>query len=104
MAGLRGPHTLAEAYDRELTTARLAATEPWREPGTRSGYHALTYGFLVGEVVRRITGQLPSTFLDQEVTGPLGIDFCIRLAEKEARRVAELVQVISSSGSRPKWS
>ncbi|MGW1192434.1 serine hydrolase domain-containing protein [Streptomyces sp. NPDC002559] len=91
LAGLREPHTLDELYDWDLTTARLAATEPWWEPGTRSGYHALTYGFLVGEVVRRITGLLPGEFLRREVTGPLGIDFTIGLPEKEADRVAELV-------------
>lgn len=92
VAGLRDPHTLAELYDWELTTARLAATEPWWEPGTRSGYHAISYGFLVGEVVRRITGLLPGEFLRQEITGPLGIDFTVGLPEKEAGRVAELVQ------------
>ncbi|MFH8757795.1 serine hydrolase domain-containing protein [Streptomyces atroolivaceus] len=92
VAGLRDPHTLAELYDWELTTARLAATEPWWEPGTRSGYHAISYGFLVGEVVRRITGLLPGEFLRQEITGPLGIDFTIGLPEKDADRVAELVQ------------
>lgn len=91
LAGLREPHTLAELYDWELTTARLAATEPWWEPGTRSGYHAVTYGFLVGEVVRRITGLLPGEFLRQEVTGPLGIDFTIGLPQEAAGRVAELV-------------
>ncbi|MFF0076264.1 serine hydrolase domain-containing protein [Streptomyces sp. NPDC005494] len=92
VAGLRDPHTLAELYDWELTTARLAATEPWWEPGTRSGYHAISYGFLVGEVVRRITGLLPGEFLRQEITGPLGIDFTVGLPEKDAGRVAELVQ------------
>ncbi|MDF6022159.1 serine hydrolase domain-containing protein [Streptomyces sp. JH34] len=92
VSGLRDPHTLAELYDWELTTARLAATEPWWEPGTRSGYHAISYGFLVGEVVRRITGLLPGEFLRQEVTGPLGIDFTVGLPEKDAGRVAELVQ------------
>lgn len=91
LAGLREPHALAELYDWELTTTRLAATAPWWEPGTRSGYHAMTYGHLVGEVVRRITGQLPSAFLHQEVTGPLGIDFTIRLPTEEAVRAAELV-------------
>lgn len=91
LAGLREPHTLAELYDWELTTTRLAATEPWWEPGTRSGYHAFMYGFLVGEVVRRVSGMLPGEFLRQEVTGPLGIDFTIGLPEKEAARVAELV-------------
>ncbi|MCX4678446.1 beta-lactamase family protein [Streptomyces sp. NBC_01433] len=92
LAGLRQPHTLAELYDWELTCARLAATEPWWEPGTRSGYHAITYGFLVGEVVRRISGLLPGEFLRQEITGPLGIDFTIGLPEQDTYRVAELVQ------------
>ncbi|MEV8226530.1 serine hydrolase domain-containing protein [Streptomyces sp. NPDC079167] len=92
VAGLRDPHTLAELYDWELTTARLAATEPWWEPGTRSGYHAISYGFLVGEVVRRITGLLPGEFLRKEITGPLSIDFGVGLPEKDAGRVAELVQ------------
>lgn len=91
LAGLREPHTLAELYDWELTCARLAATEPWWEPGTRSGYHAITYGFLVGEVVRRVSGLLPGEFLRREVTGPLGIDFSVGLPEKEAGRAAELV-------------
>ncbi|MGW2613764.1 serine hydrolase domain-containing protein [Streptomyces sp. NPDC001500] len=91
LAGLREPHSLEQLYDWELTTARLAATEPWWEPGTRSGYHALTFGFLVGEVVRRVSGLLPGAFLEREVTGPLGVDFTIGLAEKEAGRAAELV-------------
>ncbi|GHI09840.1 serine hydrolase [Streptomyces cellostaticus] len=91
LSGLREPHTLGQLYDWELTTARLAATEPWWEPGTRSGYHALTYGFLVGEVVRRVSGLRPGAFLEREVTGPLGIDFTIGLPEKESGRAAELV-------------
>ncbi|MGM9385518.1 serine hydrolase domain-containing protein [Streptomyces antibioticus] len=91
LAGLREPHSLEQLYDWELTTARLAAMEPWWEPGTRSGYHALTYGFLVGEVVRRVSGLLPGAFLEREVTGPLGVDFTIGLPEKEAGRAAELV-------------
>ncbi len=91
LAGLREPHTLAQLCDWELTVERLAATEPWWEPGTRSGYHALTYGFLVGEVVRRVSGLLPGAFLEREVTAPLGIDFTVGLPEKETGRVAELV-------------
>ncbi|MFG2898962.1 serine hydrolase domain-containing protein [Streptomyces zaomyceticus] len=91
LSGLREPLTLGEFYDWEVTTARLAATEPWWEPGTRSGYHAMTYGFLVGEVIRRVTGRMPGAFLHDEITGPLGIDFTIGLPEKEADRAAELV-------------
>ncbi|MFC9389757.1 serine hydrolase domain-containing protein [Streptomyces venezuelae] len=97
LCGLREPLSLAEFYDWELTTARLAATEPWWEPGTRSGYHALTYGFLVGAVVRRVAGRLPGAFLREEITGPLGIDFSIGLPEKEAGRAAELVHPRTSA-------
>lgn len=99
LSGLREPHSLAELFDWELTTERLAATEPWWEPGTVSGYHAFTYGFLVGEVVRRVSGLLPGAFLEREVTGPLGIDFTIGLPEKEAGRVAELVHPPAASAS-----
>lgn len=99
LSGLRERHTLAQLCDWELTTKRLAATEPWWEPGTRSGYHALTYGFLVGEVVRRVSGLLPGAFLEREVTGPLGIDFRIGLPEKEAGRAAELVHPPAASSS-----
>jgi CubicO group peptidase (beta-lactamase class C family) len=92
LAGLREPHSLEQLCDWELTTQRLAATQPWWEPGTTSGYHALTYGHLVGEVVRRVSGLLPGAFLEQEVTGPLGIDFRIGLPEKDSGRAAHLVQ------------
>lgn len=99
LAGLREPHDLAQLCDWDLTVERLAAQEPWWEPGTRSGYHALTFGHLVGEVVRRVSGLRPGAFLEREVTGPLGIDFTIGLPEKEAERAAELVhpRVASSS-------
>ncbi len=60
--------------------------------GHEKRVHALTYGFLVGEVVRRVSGLLPGAFLEREVTGPLGIDFTIGLREKESGRAAELVQ------------
>ncbi|MFF9607337.1 serine hydrolase domain-containing protein [Streptomyces sp. NPDC014684] len=95
LSGLREPHSVEQLYDWELTTARLAATEPWWEPGTRSGYHALTWGFLIGEVMRRVSGLLPGALLEREVTGPLGLDFTIGLPEKETGRAAELVHARS---------
>ncbi|MET7480618.1 serine hydrolase domain-containing protein [Streptomyces sp. NPDC005648] len=99
LSGPRQPHSVGQLYDWEFTTRRLAATEPWWEPGTRSGYHAFTYGFLVGEVVRRVSGLLPGAFLEREVTGPLGIDFTIGLPEKEAGRAAELVHPPAADSS-----
>ncbi|MGW3663026.1 serine hydrolase domain-containing protein [Streptomyces sp. NPDC005141] len=99
LSGLREPHTFAQLCDWELTVRRLAEQEPWWEPGTRSGYHALTFGHLVGELVRRVSGLLPGAFLEREVTGPLGIDFTIGLPEKEAGRAAELVHPPAASSS-----
>ena len=62
---------------------------PWWEPGTASGYHAVTQGFLQGEIVRRVTGRSIGTFFREEVAGPLGADFHIGLPESEDHRVAD---------------
>jgi CubicO group peptidase (beta-lactamase class C family) len=77
-----------ELYDWEAATARLAAQAPQWEPGSAAGYHSLTQGFLVGEVVRRITGRSVGAFFADEVAGPLGADFHIGLAAEHDRRVA----------------
>ncbi len=74
----------------KMTTA-LAEQEPWWEPGTRHGYHALTFGFLVGEVIRRITGKTPGAYLRDEIAGPLGVDFHIGLEAKHDARTADMI-------------
>lgn len=79
---------IEELYDWPAATARLAATAPQWEPGTAAGYHSLTQGFLVGEVVRRITGRSLGDFFAQEVAGPLGADFHIGLPAEHDHRVA----------------
>ncbi|ADJ49067.1 beta-lactamase-like protein [Amycolatopsis mediterranei S699] len=73
-------------------TDALAAQRPLWEPGTRHGYHALTYGWLVGEVVRRITGRSLGPFFRDEIARPFGLDFHIGLPEDDLHRVARLVQ------------
>lgn len=77
-------------YDWNLITAALAAEEPWWDPGTTHGYHAVTFGWLVGEVVRRIDGRSLGTYFRDEIARPLGLDFHIGLADSEHGRVAEL--------------
>jgi CubicO group peptidase (beta-lactamase class C family) len=81
---------LAEALDWETATAALAAMTPVWEPGTAHGYHAVTYGWLVGEVVRRITGKSLGAFFADEVAGPLGLEFWIGLPDDQQSRVAPL--------------
>ena len=74
----------------EAPVKALAAMEPLWEPGTKHGYHAVTYGWLVGEVIRRITGRSVGQFFADEVAGPLGIDFWIGLPSEHQDRVAPL--------------
>jgi CubicO group peptidase (beta-lactamase class C family) len=83
--------TLDDLYDWDKSTAMLAAQAPWWEPGTASGYHALTYGHLIGEVIRRITGQRLGEFFATQIAGPLGADFHIGLPPTEFHRVANVV-------------
>jgi len=66
----------------------LGAQAPLWHPGTAHGYHALTYGWLAGEVVRRIDGRTLGTFFDDEIAGPLDLDFWIGLPEDQEYRVA----------------
>src|SRR3954468_13159498 len=79
---------IEELYDWPSATARLAAQAPQWEPGTAAGYHSVTQGFLVGEVVRRITGRSLGAFFAAEVAGPLGADFHIGLPAEHDHRVA----------------
>ncbi len=80
-----------ELYDWDAICARLAAQAPWWEPGSASGYHATTQGFLQGEIVRRVTGKSIGTFFREEVAEPLGADFHIGLLPEHDDRVGELV-------------
>ncbi len=77
-----------ELYDWPSATARLAGQAPRWEPGSAAGYHSLTQGFLVGEVVRRITGRSVGEYFAEEVAGPLGADFHIGLSAEHDHRVA----------------
>lgn len=72
--GLPPGTTASDLCDWDHMCAVLADAEPWWEPGTRFGYHALTFGFLLGEIVRRATGRTISALLRDLVTGPLGVE------------------------------
>jgi CubicO group peptidase (beta-lactamase class C family) len=87
-----GPSLPAAALlDWTAMTDALAETAPWWTPGERHGYHAITYGHLVGEVIRRVDGRTVGTFLRDEVTGPLRADFFIGVPEAADGRAAEVL-------------
>lgn len=78
-------------YEWDYMTARLAGEAPFWEPGTRNGYHGFTFGWTVGEMVRRASGVSLGTFFRDEIARPLGIDFWIGLPEEIEPRVAPII-------------
>lgn len=92
LAGFTAPVTVADLMDWEKMTALLAAQEPLWEPGTVTGYHSLTFGYLAGEIVRRITGQSLGRFFAAEVAGPAGADVHIGVASGDLARCSVLQQ------------
>ena len=91
LSGWKEPVTTEDLYDWERVCTLLAAQAPLWEPGTAPGYHAITQGYLVGEVVRRITGKSLGTVFREEIAAPLGADFHIGLPASEDARVGELI-------------
>ncbi|OBG40764.1 esterase [Mycobacterium alsense] len=93
-SGVIGPRTRMSweaVADWDYVCERLAAAEPWWEPGTAQGYHMTTFGFIVGEVFRRVTGRTIGQYLRTEIAAPLGADVHIGLSPAEQRRCAERV-------------
>jgi CubicO group peptidase (beta-lactamase class C family) len=82
------PHAL---FEWEAPTDALASQETWWEPGTRHGYHALTFGWLVGELIRRVSGRSVGRFFQEEIAGPLRADVHIGTGPTLDDRVAEIV-------------
>jgi CubicO group peptidase (beta-lactamase class C family) len=91
LCGWREPLTTDDLYDWAKMTALLAAQEPYWKPGTASGYHVVTQGYLIGEVIRRVTGRTLGTVFREEIAEPLGADFHIGLPAAEQHRVADLI-------------
>jgi CubicO group peptidase (beta-lactamase class C family) len=101
---IRQPLPQGALYDWDFMTETLAAEEPFWTPGTRHGYHALTFGFLVGELVRRISGRPLDVFFREEIAQPLGLDCWLTLPASEDARVApSLPAAPPSAPPFPAW-
>jgi CubicO group peptidase (beta-lactamase class C family) len=79
-------------YDWDFMARALAEEEPWWTPGARHGYHAITFGWLVGEVIRRITGKSVGAYFRDEIVKPLGIDCHIGLDARDDARCGQMMQ------------
>lgn len=91
LSGMDEPMSGDDLYDWEKMVAALARQAPWWEPGTASGYHALTQGHLIGEVVRRVSGETLGNFFRREIAEPLGADFHIGTGAEHDGRIGELI-------------
>ena len=85
------PVTVDDVLDDDKATAMLAAQDPWWEPGSASGYHALNQGHLVGEVIRRIDGRGLKQFFGEEIASPLGADFTIGSPPENHHRISNVI-------------
>src|SRR4051812_34013914 len=91
LSGWQEPIAYEDLYDRRKAAALLGAQAPWWEPGTASGYHAITQGYLEGEIVQRVTGQSLGDYVRENITGPLGADFHIGTPPEADSRVAHVI-------------
>jgi CubicO group peptidase (beta-lactamase class C family) len=91
VSGWEAPFSIEDIYDWEKATSHLARQAPWWPPGTASGYHAVNYGHLIGEVIRRATGKTLKEFVRDEIAAPLGADVQIGARHEDYHRIAELI-------------
>jgi CubicO group peptidase (beta-lactamase class C family) len=98
LSGWKEPMAPPDLYDWEKATTLLARQEPDWVAGTASGYHGITQGFLVGEVVRRVTGEMLGEVFRREIAEPLGADFHLGLESSQHGRVSPMVAERAGGG------
>lgn len=90
-----------DMYDADVMADHLARQRPWWQPGTRHGYHLVTFGWTVGEVVRRVSGLTIGQFVARELAGPVGADFFLGLPAEHEARVAPSREWVPGQGWVP---
>lgn len=98
VSGWEKKMSIDDIYDVPTATALLAQQKPFWEPGTASGYHSITFGHLIGELVRRTSGKTLEEFITEEIAAPVGADFRLGAAEKDWSRIADLVPPPNPAG------
>jgi CubicO group peptidase (beta-lactamase class C family) len=92
LAAIEEPLPADAQLDWQTMISALERQRPLWEPGTGHGYHASTWGFLVGEIIRRVSGRTVGTFLREDLAGPLGIDFHVGVGPELEARCADVIQ------------
>lgn len=91
LAAVDGDLSLESVLAWSPVVEAIAAQQPNWEPGSRHGYHARSFGWILGEIIRRITGQMPGDYLQREIAGPLGLRYWVGLPEDELAHCAKLI-------------
>jgi len=91
LPAIRKPLPEQALFDWDAMATALAEQEPWWEPGSKHGYHPITFGFLVGELIRRVSEKSVGQWFRENVAGPLDADFQIGLPERDERRVSDMI-------------
>ncbi|NQV69813.1 MAG: beta-lactamase family protein [Pseudohongiella sp.] len=99
LSGMDEQMTSDDLYDWNKITSLLGAQAPWWKPGSGTAYHALTQGYLIGELVSRITGQSIGQFFHQQVATPLDADFFIGVPENEFHRIGNMLPAPGNSSA-----
>jgi CubicO group peptidase (beta-lactamase class C family) len=101
LSGWAEPVTMDDVFDVAKATQLLEQQAPLWAPGTQSGYHALTMGFLLGGLVQRVTGKSIGQFIADEITNPLGADFQLGAKQQDIPRVAEMILPLPPAPDTP---
>jgi CubicO group peptidase (beta-lactamase class C family) len=104
-AGICGTETknIDDYYNQELMASKLASMTPIWKPGSESGYHSMTFGWLVSELILRVTGKTLGNYYREEIANLADIDFYIGLPEEEDHRAAEMIPIVRDAHQqRPK--
>ena len=91
IAAIEGDYSLQDVYDRQPIIDGIARQAPNWEPNTKHGYHVRSYGWILGEIVRRVSGQTLNDYLQAHICKPLNIDFWVGIPEQELARCASLI-------------
>lgn len=91
LSGWQQPMTVEDMWDHDKCAGALAAQEPWWTPGTQSGYHAITQGYLIGELVKRVTGESLGNHFRRTFAEPLGADFHIGTPREHHHRISNVI-------------
>ncbi|RSL49821.1 hypothetical protein CEP54_012240 [Fusarium duplospermum] len=89
--GLEQPGTLDDVCNFDKAVTLLASQPPWWTPGTASGYHSFTHGFLIGQVLRKVTGQTLKDFIQDEIAKPLDANFQLGVIDSDLHHVSDLI-------------